>query len=149
MREHWPVQTISRAFSEICQGEFPWVAVGNFMNEWYDDQRDARASLVVDPPLVQDTPPLTIFRWAVFCAAAVEWLCEQNAIACPKWVNDPTLRLTSPWFDFDSPGSNKQHVRQRLLRDTPAPFARRNIYCGNRVFANKYEFAAQRPQSKA
>jgi len=32
-------------------------------------------------------------------------------------------------------------VQARLLQETPEPFARGNIYCGNRMFANKYELA--------
>jgi hypothetical protein len=31
---------------------------------------------------------------------------------------------------------------QRLVRETPEPFARRNILCGNRPHQNKYEMSA-------
>jgi hypothetical protein len=27
------------------------------------------------------------------------------------------------------------------MQKTPEPFTKRNIYCGNRMFANKYEIA--------
>jgi hypothetical protein len=30
-----------------------------------------------------------------------------------------------------------------LKQDTPEPFTRRNIYCGNRMFNNKWEVAEQ------
>src|SRR5579863_2247010 len=29
------VQTISRAYQQICTGEEPWIALGNFRNAWY------------------------------------------------------------------------------------------------------------------
>jgi hypothetical protein len=29
-----------------------------------------------------------------------------------------------------------------LLEITPAPFAQRNIFCGNRLYQNKYEMSA-------
>ena len=31
-REH----TMALTYQAICQGERPWVALGNFMNEWFD-----------------------------------------------------------------------------------------------------------------
>ncbi len=39
--------------------------------------------------------------------------------------------------------AHKPSVRAFLREQTPEPFARRNIYCGNRVFANKYELVEQ------
>ena len=78
--------------------------------------------------------------WATFCAASVEWLCERYGIACPSWVENPIYALPEPWYD--SPAAHKRQVRERLRSQTPAPFARRNVYSGDRMFANKYEFAA-------
>jgi hypothetical protein len=42
---------------------------------------------------------------------------------------------------FYTPMAHKPSVRAFLLEQTPEPFARQNIYCGNRVFANIYELA--------
>ena len=78
---------------------------------------------------------------AAFGAASVEWLCRRYGVPCPSWVYNPAYSLPEPWFD--SPGAHKPRVRERLLQQTPEPFARRNVYCGNRIFANKYEFAEQ------
>jgi len=73
----------------------------------------------------------------------VEWLCEQAGALCPPWALAPRWRLEAPWYDFESPGGRTLAVRARLIETTPAPFARRGIYCGDRVLANKYEFAAR------
>lgn len=43
------LQTMSKAFSEICQGERPWTALGNFMNYWYEYAKDRRETLIADP----------------------------------------------------------------------------------------------------
>lgn len=135
------LQTMALTYHEICQGEQPWVALGNFMNDWFDYAKDQRAELVATPislpePLNQET-----FRWAVFCTASVEYLCECYGVPCPFWVHNPAYCLPEPWFD--APMAYKPQVREYLVQQTPEPFTRRNIYCGNRMFANKYEFAEQ------
>ncbi len=135
------LQTMALTYQEICQGEQPWVALGNFMNDWFDYAKDRRAELVAAPISLPETLNHEKFRWAVFCAASVEYLCERYEVPCPSWVHNPAYCLPEPWFD--APMAHKLQVREYLVRQTPEPFTRRNIYCGNRMFANKYEFAAQ------
>jgi hypothetical protein len=134
-------QTMAMTYQAICQGESPWIALGNFMNEWYDYAKERRAQLITDPLTLPEEPGIDALRWAAFCAASVEWLCRRYGVPCPSWVYNPAYSLPEPWFD--SPGAHKPRVRERLLQQTPEPFARRNVYCGNRIFANKYEFAEQ------
>ena len=135
------LQTMAVTYKEICDGERPWVALGNFMNDWFDYAKDRRAQLVTDPISLPESLTTHTQRWAVFCAASVEWLCAKYKIACPSWVHNPIFHLPEPWFD--SLGADKPEVRARLREKTPEPFARRNIFCGDRVFANKYELAEQ------
>ncbi len=132
------VQSMALTYQAICQGERPWVALGNFMNEWFDYAIDQRAQRIADPLTLPEEPDTDALRWAAFCAASVEWLCRRYEVSCPSWVYHSTYSLPEPWFD--SPGAHKPQVRERLLQQTPEPFARRNVYCGNRMFANKYEF---------
>ena len=40
-REH----TMALTYQAICQGERPWIALGNFMNEWFDYAIDRRPTL--------------------------------------------------------------------------------------------------------
>ncbi len=40
------VQTIARAYQQICAGEEPWIALGNFRNAWYGYAKDNRLALV-------------------------------------------------------------------------------------------------------
>jgi hypothetical protein len=136
------LQTMALTYQEIGQGEQPWIALGNFMNDWFDYARDRRIELVAMPLSMPEHPSEEMLRWAVFCAASVEYLCGRSALSCPSWVNDPQYApLAEPWFD--APMAHKPSVRAFLREQTPEPFARRNIYCGNRVFANKYELAEQ------
>src|SRR5258708_32776450 len=128
---------ISWAYEQICAGEDPWTALGNFTNAWYGYAKHMRAELVNQPRLRPEQQTEYTHRWAVFCAASVEFLCERYNIPCPDWVHDPHYNLKSPWWytmRADDPA-----IRERTLRTTPAPFARRNIFCSNRLFQNKHE----------
>jgi hypothetical protein len=88
-----------------------------------------------------EVPNQQQLRWAAFCAASVEYLCTRYSVLCPAWVYLPVYTLPEPWFD--APMAHKPEVRTYLIEQTPEPFTRRNIYCGNRMFANKYELAEQ------
>ena len=135
------VQTLACAYAAICSGEQPWVALGDFRNEWFDGEIEQRFALVADPISIPLDPTEDQYRWAVFCAASAEWLCARYAVPCPAWALNPGYQLAEPWFD--SPNVWKAEVREWLLATTPEPFARRNIFCGDRVFANKYEWAEE------
>jgi len=126
------LQTMRRSFEEICQGQTPWIPLGNFMNDWYAYHPDRRAELVADP--LPETYPQEYQKWAAFCAGSVEWFCSTYGVPCPSWVMDTRYILASPWFFYDN-----ERVRQRLLATTPEVFTKRNIFCGNRMFLNKWE----------
>lgn len=128
---------IADAYRDICTGMQPWVALNEFQHAWYETPAMQRAMLVVSPLSLPPSPTEEEWRWAVFCAAGVEWLCAQAEIACPAWALDARFRLAEPWYDFDAPGSYKEDVRTYLREHTPRPFARRNIYCGEKTLTDK------------
>ncbi len=115
----------------------PWVIF--FLNYWFGYATDRRAELVREP--IQEPPEVTsdLQRWAAFWAASVEYLCGSYSTPCPTWVFHPMYTLSDPWFT--GLGAHKPQIQARLIQETPPPFARRNIFCGNRMFANKYELA--------
>jgi hypothetical protein len=92
------LQTMAVAYAEICRGEDPWIALGNFMNDWFDYAKDRREQLVTEPLSIPEPLTLDLHRWAAFCAASVEWLCQRYTVACPPWVHDPIYTLSTPWF---------------------------------------------------
>lgn len=139
------LQTICLSFQEICQGHDPWIPLGNFLNDWYAYQVARREDLVVDP--LPQNYPADLHQWAAFCAASVDYLCEQYDVSCPSWVHHPDYQLSTPWYY--SPGAHKSQVRERLRQRTPEPFIRRNIFCGNRMFQNKWEALEQHRQRTA
>lgn len=126
-------QTMRLSFEQICRGERPWTALGNFMNHWYSYHLDERERLIVDP--LPETYPSEFHRWAVFCAASVEWFAHTYDVPCPEWVHNPQYMLADPWIFHEN-------RREKLLHTTPQAFARRNVYCGPDIYANKWEFVA-------
>jgi hypothetical protein len=137
---HTPLQTVARAYQEILAGEEPWLALGNFMNDWFIYAREHRAELIAEVP-AQHGDELYQQRWATFIAASVEYLCQQSGLPCPLWVQDPGYQLETPWYHALYVD---EVVRAWLQETTPEPFRRRNIYCGDRVYLDKQE-ALYRP----
>ncbi len=145
MSEDAPQHTIANAYREICGGRAPWVALGNFMEDffWHRAKR-YRAKLLAEPIQEPAEPTTEQRQWAAFCAASVEYLCQKYDLPCPAWVNNPSYVLAEPWYH--SPFAYKPHVRASLQEESPEAFAKRNIFCSNRVYANKYEFAEEMRQ---
>jgi hypothetical protein len=133
------LQTMALSFQEICQGEEPWIALGNFMHAWYGDAKNHRSELIQEPLTLPPKMTTRQKKWAVFIAASVEWFCAKYELICPAWALDPSYTLKKPWFWIYTRAANNEKTRLRLLTETPEPFKRRNIYCGNRMYLNKYE----------
>jgi hypothetical protein len=138
-------QTIQQVYRDIQNGEDPWVAIGDFSHDWFGNYVDQRKDLVAEPlellPLesvtLEQQRPLR--QWAAFCAASVEYLCLQAGMPVPAWVNDTQYSLTEEEAFYTSPLAYKQRVRDRLRLEAPGPFKQRNVFCSQRVYANKYQ----------
>lgn len=156
MHEEWmqdssalsrPLETMKWAFQQICAGEDPWTALGDFSHAWYGYAKDRRAALVIEPLVRPEQETEHTHHWAAFCAASVEFLCERYGIPCPAWVHDPYYNLETPWWY--TRGIDAPSMREHLIKITPAPFARRNIFCSNRLFQNKYEMSEWMQEARA
>lgn len=131
------IETITWAYEQICTGEDPWTALGNFTNAWYGYAKHIRTDLVHEPLIKPEQETEYTHQWAAFCAASVEFLCDRYSIPCPVWVDDPYYILETPWWRTKQ--EHNPAMKKRLLQMTPTPFAHRNIFCSNRLFQNKYE----------
>lgn len=151
---HRSIQTLAQAYAAICAGIDPWLALNEFLHEWLDYSRNQREVLIVDPLRPPAAgwaeTPLTLWRWAIFCVGAAEYLCARYGVRLPTWATDPTFYLAEPWYDFSEsteiqPTPHLTDDRRAYLeRTTPEPLRRHNVYCGDRVFANKYELVYTR-----
>jgi hypothetical protein len=132
-----PLETMRWAYQQTCAGKDPWTGLGCFSHAWYGYAKDNRAALISEPLEKPEQETEHTRRWAAFCAASVEFLCERYHVPCPHWVYDPSYTLPDPWWR--TPQAADPGMQADLRRTTPAPFKRRNIFCGNRIFQNKYE----------
>lgn len=129
------IHTMSLAYQEICTGEDPWTALGNFTNAWYGYAKHMRADLVREPLVRPERETEHTRRWGAFCAASVEFLCERYGVLCPEWVHEECYILPSPWSGSDV----FPEITPYRSEHTQPPFVKRNIFCGGRLFQNKYE----------
>src|SRR5260370_31496183 len=94
------VQTMTNAYHDICTGEDPWTALGNFTNAWYGYATHMREALVSEPIVKPEQETEYTRRLAAFCAASTENLCSLYNIPCQDWVNDPDTNMTTPWCNI-------------------------------------------------
>ncbi len=99
--------------------------------------RHIRSDLVKEPLIRPEQETENTQRWGAFCAASVEYLCCLYHQSCPEWVHNPSYMLDTPWWYTQR--ADDPMIRENLRRMTPPPFARRNIFCSNRLYQNKYE----------
>lgn len=127
----WPVtrQTMAQTFARIvAQPAYPWVALGDFLDDWRFAAPDERPALAAEPLASVPEGEEDLRRWAAFCAATTEWLCRQAGLRFPGWTAHPVYQLEEPWFLY--PGDL---LKPWALVTTPAPFKLRNIFGGDHM----------------
>lgn len=139
-------QTLAQAYLELCQGESFRIAIGNFMNEFflYSPSSRGRQRLIDTPIMMPVSPTEEQQHWAAFCAGAAEYLAENYQLQCPDWAMQDIYTLLKPWYVTpieDDKAISLFHAparRERLARQTPEPWRRRNVFCSHRIFTNPH-----------
>lgn len=129
---YW-LETVFYVFEYIRNGEPPWAAIGNFIDDWRSrwTSNEQRQAMVVDPISDAGADP-ELQRWAAFCAAMVEELCTKAGFAVPAWTARPEYCLPEPWYLY--PGKHPE-LRTWQEETSPLPFKRRNIMGGDRFLS--------------
>ena len=120
-------QTMAETFDRILGGTTPWVAIGDFLDDWRRTPREQRPALV-EQPIASPGDDKELRRWAALCAGIVEWLCWNDKLPFPEWTSNDLYILPEPWFLY--PG---WRLRAWQLATTPAPFKMRNIFGGDHM----------------
>ncbi len=118
-------QTISDTMARIAAGVDPWIAYRDFLEDW-TYAPETRAELIVAGAEASRPEHR---RWASLLAATVEALCTRDGLPVPSWTRDPEFELPRPWYLYRGTG----RIRGWLRESTPAPFASRNIWSGDRL----------------
>jgi hypothetical protein len=124
-------QSAAHAFARILHRTDPWIAVGDFVDDWRRSAPEARLALVEDP-IATVGKRQEFQRWAAFFAAMVEALCQEAGLPTPAWTARPDYLLPEPWYLY--PGDHPQ-LRAWQEATTPEPFKRRNILGGDQILA--------------
>ena len=118
-------QSVRDTIERIEAGVDPWIAYRDFLEDWTYIP-GARRQLAQAEPLVSDPRH---FRWATLLAATVEALCDRDGLPVPDWALRASYHLDEPWYLY----RGAARMRQWLHESTPEPFARRNIWSGDRI----------------
>ncbi|GHO59265.1 hypothetical protein [Ktedonobacter robiniae] len=136
--------TLKRAYELLIEGITPWVALGNFMNDFYGYFVEKRQELIDEPIVVPENATEEQLRWAVFFAASAEYHANKYNLQIPEWCQDSMYTEVKEEWVMSVRPSPSEAIRERYKNTSPEEFRRRKIYCGSRVFANKYEQAVRK-----
>ncbi len=124
---YWHRYSAAESFKRILQGEHPWVAFGDFLDDWRRSTGEDRLDLVSQPLENISVPDEQ--RWAALFAAAIEQLCTSEGLLMPAWIREPRYYLQEPWY----PTARKEKLRHFMEETTPEIFKQRKVFVGDRV----------------
>jgi hypothetical protein len=122
--------SVSRYFGLLHEGEDSWIALGDFLDDWYRAEPDQRALMIAEPIVIDESDPNR--RWAALFAAVVDWLCwiTEPYVDPPDWITDDLFTLPEPWFVSEGAA-----LHDWQLVESPAPFRMRRIYTDPSIVA--------------
>lgn len=120
-----------RAFDRLLQGTDPWIAVGDFLDDWRSASMEQRPALIRTPIASVEAHP-EYQRWAAFFAAIVEYVSQEASLPVPGWVTQQEYILTTPWYLYRGKRSEWLAFQEETY---PEPFRRRKIFGGDRILA--------------
>lgn len=126
---HWHRYSAAESFERLVQGENPWVALGDFLDDWKRSTPSDRFELVEQP--LASVVTEEHLRWATLFAAAIEQLCAEGQITVPSWVLIPQYYLPVPWYL----GVKTENLRRFHEQTTPPIFKRRNVIGGEQLLS--------------
>jgi hypothetical protein len=124
---HWHRYNAAESFKRILEGENPWVAFGDFLDDWRRSDYEDRLELAAQP--LEKASTLDQQRWAALFAGAIEQLCTLENHPVPSWTKEPCYYLQESWF----PSARKEEFRRLVAETTPEVFKRRKVFVTDRV----------------
>jgi len=120
--KQYQAHTAAQAIKQIEKGDdTPWVAYGNFLEDWHFNVADKLALVALGP---KPTTPEGR-RWTSLLAASIEFLCTRESLIAPAWISDPRWNLAEPWCLYEDASPKLA----QWAKEVSAPeFLRRNIW---------------------
>ena len=121
--------TISEAVNQINSGVDFYIAMGDFLDEFYRQDTGARQAMIMDEP----TGHTNVNReHAALFAAAAHKLANDYGLNVPKWVMSKKYRITDkPYFDCNAKGN----LRLLFMYKSPIEFKFRNLFVDENFLA--------------
>src|SRR5205807_9733958 len=118
------------SFQRIMEGEDPFVAHGDLLENWQRTPHENRLAIVADP-LPKVSPTQEEPEWAAFFVATIVQLCLTSGIPVPEWTKDPKYPLAEPWYM----GVKSEKLRRHYRETTPMIFALYNVFGGDDILS--------------
>jgi hypothetical protein len=113
---------ILQAIERLGRGEDFYVALGDFLDEFYRQDRCTRQAMIDEGP--QGRENVSREHAALFAASAHK-LANDYGLAVPKWVMDKKYKLAGkPYFDCNATGN----LRLLFMYKSPIEFKHRNLF---------------------
>ena len=113
--------TISQAIGQLSGGSDFYIALGDFLDEFYRQDDKTRQAMISDEPACTGITP----EHAALFAATAHKLANDYKLTVPEWVMDKKYRLVEkPYFDCNAKGN----LRLLFMYKSPTEFKYRNLF---------------------
>ncbi|MCL2298051.1 MAG: hypothetical protein FWC38_05180 [Proteobacteria bacterium] len=121
--------TIAKAMEEINNGADFYIALGDFLDDFYRQPNEARKAMLADAP---DEYPNVGKEHAALFAATAHKLANDYELPVPAWVMDKKYRMAEkPYFDCNAKGN----LRLLFMYKSPTEFKFRNLFVDENFLA--------------
>jgi hypothetical protein len=113
---------ISQAIGQLSRGVDFYIALGDFLDEFYRQDCGTRQAMIDEEP---QTGENVRREHAALFAAAAHKLANDYGLTVPEWVMDKKYKLADePYFDCNAKGN----LRLLFMYKSPAEFKYRNLF---------------------
>jgi len=114
--------TISDAIERINSGIDFYVALGDFLDDFYRENNEMRQAMIEDEPIWHTN---TKKEYMALLAATSHKLANDYGLSVPTWVMNKKYRMTeSPYFDCNAKGN----LRLLFMFKSPTEFKHKNLF---------------------
>ena len=114
--------TMAKSTEEISHGVDFYIALGDFLDDFYRQSGEARQAMLADAP--DERLPIRK-EHAALLAATAHKLANDYKLSVPAWAMDKKYKMTEqPYFDCNAKGN----LRLLFMYKSPTEFKYRNLF---------------------
>jgi len=121
--------TIADSIKKVHNGASFYIALGDFLDEFYKQPRDIQCEMISESP--GDEANISPAYMALFAATAHK-LANDFGLPSPDWAMDNRYKMTeTPYFDCNARGN----LRLLFMYKSPSEFKFRNLFVDENFLA--------------